>query len=167
MASSSAFDGLIDAAAARWSSRIGYTIPPPVVKGIVARESAFDPRAFRREPDGRISRGLTQVLEGTARELGLANPLELYTPATAIDVGTHYLANQLKRYRGDMLKAVAAYNAGTARVAAGRFSNQAYVDAVVKFARSFGWAPVAGGAALLLAAGVAALLLFRRRGSTR
>jgi soluble lytic murein transglycosylase-like protein len=56
--------------------------------------------------------GLTQLLPGTARELGV-DPRD---PDESIDGGAHYLRSQLNRFNGDLERALAAYNAGAARV---------------------------------------------------
>lgn len=155
------FDPLIAESAARWGPRFGVVVPVPVVKGIIGKESSFNPAAVRRESDGRISRGLMQVLEGTARDLGLSQPTRLHEPAVGIDFGVKYLAQQLARYRGNVPAAVAAYNAGTARVdAGGRFRNQSYVDHVLEHARGF-----AGAVALPAALGLGIFVLWwlRRR----
>ena len=108
-----------------------------------------------------------QVKDTTARELGLSDPLQLHVPAIGIDYGVRYLAKQLARYGGKIPNAVAAYNAGSARFTEREtFVNQAYVDAVLRFARGF-----AGGARAaapwLLGAGVLALALWALSRSRR
>jgi soluble lytic murein transglycosylase-like protein len=140
VASVASYRPLAIAAAKYWGRALGVVVPPDLVLAVIRKESVGDPRAVRREPDGRISRGLMQVLEGTARDLGLTNPQLLHVPAIGIDVGTHYLAQQLKRYAGRTAPAVAAYNAGTAFYqdnARESFVNQTYVDDVLRFFRSF------------------------------
>jgi soluble lytic murein transglycosylase-like protein len=116
-------------------ARFGVTVPVDVVLAIVMKESSGNPQAKRTEPDGRISRGLMQVLEGTARELGVANPLTLFQPTVGIDAGVHYFAKQLRRYGSNVGHAIAAYNAGTAYVgkATGKYKNQSYVTSVLKW----------------------------------
>lgn len=108
-------------------------LTPQLVLAVMAREVGNgDPRAMRREPDGRISRGLMQVLESTARDLGLKDPMQLHVPAVGITYGVRYLANQLRRYNGSIPRAVAAYNAGSARYQPDeRFVNQPYVDFIL------------------------------------
>ncbi len=129
---------LAAAAAARWGAYYGVTVPVDTVLAMVMKESSGNPAAKRTEPDGRISRGLLQVLEGTARELGLMTPPDLHTPAVGIDVGVHYFAKQLARYGGNAMHAIAAYNAGTAKVnAKGAYKNQGYVSAVLKWLEQF------------------------------
>jgi len=128
---------LASATSARVAAATGVTVPVQLILATIQAESSGNPRATRREPDGRISRGLMQVLEGTARELGLRDPQQLYVPAIAIEVGTYYLAQQLKRYGGRVAHAIAAYNAGSVRFTPQeKYVNQRYVDKVLGIMRA-------------------------------
>jgi soluble lytic murein transglycosylase-like protein len=83
-------------------------IDPLLLVGLVTRESGFG--AHARSHAGAM--GLTQLMPGTARELGVTDP---WDPAQNLDGGAYYLATQLKRFgRVDM--ALAAYNAGPGAV---------------------------------------------------
>ena len=93
---------LADAAADR------YGLPRPLLRSIIATESAFQPNAV--SPKGAI--GLMQLMPGTARELG-ANP---YDPAQNIDAGARYLKSLLEKYDYGLWRALAAYNAGPGAV---------------------------------------------------
>lgn len=80
----------------------------------------------------KISWGLMQVMGGTARWLGFSGYLpELCVP----DVGVHYgcmlLARKLRKY-GNYPAAIAAYNAGSVVMTNNKFSNQSYVDDVLR-----------------------------------
>jgi soluble lytic murein transglycosylase-like protein len=119
----------IDAAAAR------YGIDPALLRGLVKQESGFDPNA--RSGAGAV--GLTQLMPGTARELGVTDPTD---PAQALDGGAKYLKQQLDRFGGDASKALAAYNAGPGAVQ--KFGGvppyaetQHYVQNVLAFAASY------------------------------
>jgi soluble lytic murein transglycosylase-like protein len=119
----------IDAAAAR------YGIDPALLRGLVKQESGFDPTA--RSGAGAV--GLTQLMPGTARELGVTDPTD---PAQALDGGAKYLKQQLDRFGGDASKALAAYNAGPGAVQ--KFGGvppyaetQHYVQNVLAFAASY------------------------------
>lgn len=57
--------------------------------------------------------GLMQLMPATARELGVSDPFDVEQNAQG---GVRYLAQLLALYKGDARKAVAAYNAGMARV---------------------------------------------------
>ena len=73
-------------------------------------ESNFNP--FARSPAGAL--GIAQFMPATARELGLRNPLDA---AASIDAQAHLMRDLLRRF-GAVPLALAAYNAGPARVAA-------------------------------------------------
>jgi hypothetical protein len=102
------FDGTIKTMAAK------YRVPARLIKSVIAAESSFNPAitsGAKRSSAGAI--GAMQLMPGTARELGVQNPND---PQQNIEGGTKYLASLLNRYRGDVTKAVAAYNAGPGAV---------------------------------------------------
>jgi soluble lytic murein transglycosylase-like protein len=79
-------------------------IDPLLLVGLVRWESNFHLHAKSRAG----AMGLTQLMPGTAREIGVKDP---WDAAQNLDGGAYYLATQLKRFgRVDM--AVASYNAG-------------------------------------------------------
>lgn len=131
---SNAFDPII------WNKARSHGVDPVLVKAVVAAESNFNARAFRAEPQiNDASYGLMQTLYATAKDMGYAGPPEgLYDPATSVEYGTRYLKRQLVRYQGRTPFAVAAYNSGTAyQKADGSFTNQAYVDRVLRWYARF------------------------------
>ena len=86
-------------------------LPPALVHSIARAESAYNAAAV--SPKGAI--GLMQLMPGTAAELN-ANP---YDPAENAEAGARYLRELLLKYESDphqVLKAIAAYNAGPAAV---------------------------------------------------
>jgi soluble lytic murein transglycosylase-like protein len=84
-----------------------WLVPPSFVKAVIHRESGFNPRA--RSTVGAI--GLMQVMPANARRLGF-RAADLWRPATNILAGTRLLAVLLRHYRGDVISALVAYNAG-------------------------------------------------------
>ncbi|MCE2891759.1 MAG: lytic transglycosylase domain-containing protein [Aquidulcibacter sp.] len=80
-----------------------------LLHALVIVESAYDTRAI--SPVG--ARGLTQLMPGTARELGVA---DAFDGEENLRGGARYLAAQIGRF-GDLRLALAAYNAGPNRVA--------------------------------------------------
>jgi soluble lytic murein transglycosylase-like protein len=80
-----------------------------LLHALVIVESAYDPAAV--SPVG--ARGLTQLMPGTARELGVSNAFDIEQNLRG---GARYLAIQIGRF-GDLRLALAAYNSGPDRVA--------------------------------------------------
>lgn len=87
-----------------------HGLDPALVMAVVGVESGFQPQAV--SPKG--ARGLMQLMPGTARDLGVADPFD---PAANLDGGSRYLSSLVARYDGDLAKALAAYNAGMGAVA--------------------------------------------------
>jgi soluble lytic murein transglycosylase-like protein len=85
-----------------------YDVSPSLIEAMVWQESRW--RTNARSPAG--ARGLAQLMPGTARDLGV-NPDD---PMANLEGGVRYLRQQLDAFDGDVEKALAAYNAGPARV---------------------------------------------------
>ena len=83
-------------------------LPPALVKAVIAAESRFDTAAVSRAG----AQGLMQLMPETARQLGVDDP---FRPDENVRGGTRYLRAMLDRY-GDMVRALAAYNAGPTAV---------------------------------------------------
>lgn len=84
-------------------------LDPKLLHALVIVESAYDHRAV--SPVG--AAGLTQLMPGTARELGVSNRFDAEENLRG---GARYLALQIGRF-GDLRLALAAYNSGPGRVA--------------------------------------------------
>ena len=92
-------DAHIDAASKR------YKVPASLVRAVMHAESNFDTRAL--SPKG--ASGLMQLMPETAREMFVK---DIFDPRQNIEGGTRYLRLLANQYGGDMVKMVAAYNAG-------------------------------------------------------
>jgi soluble lytic murein transglycosylase-like protein len=104
-------------------------LPPAFVESVAKVESALRPNAV--SPKGAI--GVMQLMPGTARALS-ADPNDT---EQNIDAGTRLLRELLIKYDGDVVKALAAYNAGPGAV--DRYQGlppfpetQTYVDKVIR-----------------------------------
>lgn len=86
-----------------------YRVPAGLIHAVVAVESRFDPSA--RSKRGAV--GLMQLMPATAGMLGVHDRLD---PRQNVLAGTRYLRRLLDRFAGDVILAVAAYNAGPTAV---------------------------------------------------
>jgi hypothetical protein len=96
-------DAVINSASGR------YRLDPDLVASVIKAESGFNVRAV--SPKG--AQGLMQLMPGTASQLGVPNTFDAQAN---VEGGTRYLRELLERYNFDLVKALAAYNAGPERV---------------------------------------------------
>lgn len=80
-------------------------VDPRLVKSVMLVESNFNPRAVSRKG----ARGLMQLMPGTARRYGVRDSFD---PHENIRGGTAYLSDLLGMFDGDLIRTLAAYNAG-------------------------------------------------------
>jgi len=102
-----------------------------LVKAVMHAESAFDPLAV----SSKGALGLMQLMPATARMHGVR---DVFTPEDNIEGGVRHLRMLLDRYAGNVVLAVAAYNAGSTRVdSAGHVpmipETREYVARVIRF----------------------------------
>ena len=93
----------------------GFTIEPALVYALARKETDFNPDA--RSNAGAY--GMMQVMPGTAAEMTgdrtfVSKPQQLFDPAINMRLGQVYVNQMLSRpeFQGDILRAVASYNAG-------------------------------------------------------
>ena len=87
----------------------GNQIDPDLINCVIRAESGFNPNAV--SPKG--AQGLMQLMPQTASRLGVVDSLD---PLANVNGGTRYLRELLDLYHNDLVKALAAYNAGPRRV---------------------------------------------------
>jgi len=95
--------GLIDEAASR------ENVKPDLLRGIIRQESGARPCAV----SSKGAQALMQLMPATSQQFGVADPFD---PKQNLQAGAKFLKQLLTRYSGDVTKALAAYNAGPARV---------------------------------------------------
>src|ERR1700722_20411856 len=86
-----------------------YRLDPDLVTSVIRAESGFNVHAVL--PKG--AQGLMQLMPQTASQLGVQNAFD---PQANVEAGSRYLRELLERYDFDLIKALAAYNAGPQRV---------------------------------------------------
>jgi hypothetical protein len=86
-----------------------YHLDPDLVNSVIHAESGFNAHAISRKG----AQGLMQLMPQTAAKLGVENAFD---PAANVDGGSRYLRELIERYHFDLVKALAAYNAGPQRV---------------------------------------------------
>ncbi len=89
-----------------------YGLDPLMVAAVIEIESRFDPFAVSQAG----AYGLMQLMPPTAQELFPGRkPLKaayLFNPVLNVELGTAYMAQLLRRFDGDLQRALIAYNAG-------------------------------------------------------
>jgi soluble lytic murein transglycosylase-like protein len=103
-----------------------YSLEVELILAMIKTESSFNPKAI--SSSGAV--GLTQLMPPTAQDLGLKVPTyrnirkpqpnsavdERFDPRKNLEAGVRYLSLMLKKYDGNYVLALAAYNAGPANV---------------------------------------------------
>jgi len=87
------------------AAALKYALPEELLLAVMAVESNFDPRAVSVK--GAV--GLMQLMPGTAQDMYVA---DAWAPEQNIEGGARYLRVLANQYGGDLVKTLAAYNAG-------------------------------------------------------
>jgi soluble lytic murein transglycosylase-like protein len=107
-----------------------HQIDPDFINSVIRAESGFNSRAVSKKG----AQGLMQLMPQTASQLGVANSFD---PNSNVEGGTKYLRELLEKYNFDVVKALAAYNAGPKRVDQYRgvppyYETRAYVARIIR-----------------------------------
>jgi soluble lytic murein transglycosylase-like protein len=107
-----------------------FDVDPGLVRAVISAESNFDPRAV----SAKGAQGLMQLMPSTAVRFGVK---DAFDPGQNITGGVRYLRYLLDLFEGDLVLALAAYNAGEGVVqSAGGIPNfqetRDYVDRVLE-----------------------------------
>ncbi len=86
-----------------------HKIDRDFINSVIKAESGFNIRAVSLKG----AQGLMQLMPATTSNLGITNPFD---PKANVEGGTRYLRFLLEKYNYDVVKALAAYNAGPERV---------------------------------------------------
>jgi len=117
------------------SAATKYKIPEELVRAVIVAESNFNPDAISHAG----AHGLMQLMPGTGAAMYVR---DLHDPVQNIHGGTRYLRILANMFDGDIIKTVAAYNAGPEAVKRAKgvpsfAETQTYVKRVIKLYRIY------------------------------
>lgn len=86
-----------------------YSVDEKLIHAIVKQESGYNTNATSAAG----ARGLMQLMPQTAKSFGVSNP---YNPASNLDAGVKLISGLIKKYNGNVVLALSAYNSGSGNV---------------------------------------------------
>jgi soluble lytic murein transglycosylase len=88
-------------------------LDPLIIISLIRQESAFNPEAQSRVG----AKGLMQLMPATAKQFNRrVKTRNLVNPEVNVAIGTKYLRQLISRYDGNLIFALASYNAGENRI---------------------------------------------------
>lgn len=100
---------VIDIEEAVTSASAHTNLSPDLIRSVIRVESGFNPNAVSRKG----AQGLMQLMPNTAARMGVRNS---FNPSENVEGGARYLRELLGLFDNDVVKALAAYNAGPQKV---------------------------------------------------
>lgn len=105
-------------------------VKPELLRAVIEQESGYRPCAV----SAKGAQGLMQLMPATAQDLGVKDPFD---PKENVAAGAKFLKQLVDKYKGDLPKALGAYNAGSATVdqtggVPDIQETKDYVDAILK-----------------------------------
>lgn len=113
-----------------------HGVPITLIQKIIEAESNFQNNAT--SPAG--AQGLMQLMPATAAGLGVTDPFD---PAQNIEAGVRYISQHLNNYSGNLILALAAYNAGAGNV--NKFGGVPPFTETINYIRKITGIDVSGG----------------------
>lgn len=115
------------------STSLQFNLPTELLSSLCYVESHHKVDAIHHDDGHSDSLGVCQIKHKTAQWLGFKGTIkDLMDPKTNVHYAGKYLSYQIKRYKGDIIKAVIAYNMGNAK----NLTSTTYSTKVIKEWRS-------------------------------
>jgi soluble lytic murein transglycosylase-like protein len=99
------------------TTSLSLGLPPFLLDSVCWQESRHNPKAYRaHDGNSTPSYGICQIKLKTARHMGYqGRARDLMSPTVNIYWAGRYLRYQLKRYKGNVTRALVAYNSGRSK----------------------------------------------------
>jgi hypothetical protein len=110
-----------------------YGIDPMLLKGIASVESNFNPKAVGPKTRSGQAQGMMQFIPAMQKPYGIEDPFD---PKQSVTGAARMMSDLLKRYKGDVGKALEAYNGGPRLVGKSTQTRQ-YAEKVQRKAQLF------------------------------
>ena len=114
-----------------------YNLDPFLIYSVIKAESKFNPEA----ESSKNAQGLMQITPETAdwakEKMGISPETDIFDPQVNIDVGSWYLAKLLVDHDGNLVAALAAYNAGSSNVNEWKDEDGSFIAENIEFEETY------------------------------